>query len=255
METNLRIHISPVGFQFKRVTEPLIGMQADKVYLVSYQENDSGQEYLHLIKKELSENYKHIRIAEVFVNIWDLYQCIETFREIIHKERNNHVYINVSTGTKITAIAGMLSCMLWNASPYYAKVNYLAQKKEIDIPSEHIVEIHSLPVYDINKPKSEVMLVLDLLKSAGGKMKKAHLISKLEENGIIRIKDETKVELTDSAKHSQLRAILDPMEFDWKYVRVEASGRRSEVFLTEQGDNALRIFGVYENKVSMNKRS
>jgi CRISPR locus-related DNA-binding protein len=254
METNLRIHISPVGFEFKRVTEPLIRMQADKVYLVSYQENDSGQRYLQLIKKELSENYKHIKIAEVFVDIWDLYQCIEKFREIIHKEGNNHVYINVSTGTKITAIAGMFSCMLWNANPYYAKVNYLARKKEIDILPENIGELQPLPVYGINKPKFEFMLVLDLLKSAGGKMKKAHLISKLEEKEIIRLKDETKVVLTKPAKHSQLRAILDPMEFDWKYIRVEASGRRSEVFLTEQGDNALKIFGVHKNKVNINKR-
>ena len=116
METNLRIHISPVGFEFKRVTEPLIRMKADKVYLVSYQEKDSGEQYLQLIKKELSENYKHIRIEEIFIDIWDLYQCIEKFRKIILLEGNNHVYINVSTGTKITAIAGMFSCMLWNAS-------------------------------------------------------------------------------------------------------------------------------------------
>ena len=253
METNLRIHISPVGFEYKRVTDPLIRMQADKVYLISYQENDYGQEYIKLIKNELKENYNHIEIVEIFVDIWDLYQCIEKFREIILKEGNNHVYFNVSTGTKITSIAGMFSCMLWNANPYYAKVNYLTRKKEMNILPEDIGELQSLPVYDINKPKFEFVLVLNLLKSAGGKMKKAHLISKLEDEGIIRIKDETKVELTKSAKHSQLRAILDPMEYDWKYVIIEASGRRSEVFLTEQGDNALKIFGIQENKVSFNK--
>lgn len=254
MVSNLRIHISPVGFEFKRVTEPLIKMQADKVYLISYQKNDSAQRFLEMIKKELGNNYKHIRIVEVFVDIWDLYQCIEKFRGIIQNENDNHIYINVSTGTKITAIAGMLSCMLWNATPYYAKVDYLTRKEEINLPSEHIADIDTFPVYDINKPKSEVMVVLDLLKSAGGKVKKSHLISRLEEKGIIRLKDETKKELTKSAKHSQLKAILDPMEFDWSYIRVEASGRRSEVSLTGQGENALKIFGVQENEIDSIKK-
>lgn len=134
MLPKLRVHISPVGFEFKRVTEPLIKMQADKVYLVSYQKHDSAQQFLEQIKKELGTKYSHILVKELFIDTWDLYQCIEKFREIIHNEKGNQVYFNVSTGTKITAIAGMLSCMLWNASPYYAKVDYLASKKKIDPP-------------------------------------------------------------------------------------------------------------------------
>lgn len=75
-------------------------------------------------------------------------------------------------------------------------------------------------------------------------MRKAHLIEKLESLGIIRLRDERKSSLTEAAKHSQLRAIIEPLETEWKYVRVEASGRRSEVILTEQGKTALRIFGT-----------
>ncbi len=44
------------------------------------------------------------------------------------------------------------------------------------------------------------------------------------------------------------------MESDWNYIRVEASGRRSEVFLTEQGRNALKIFGVIQNKIDTIKK-
>lgn len=70
------------------------------------------------------------------------------------------------------------------------------------------------------------------------------MIEKLEKLAVIRVRDERITELTDAAKHSQLRAILDPMESQWNYVKVEASGRRSEVSLTEQGEAPLRIFGV-----------
>ena len=61
--------------------------------------------------------------------------------------------------------------------------------------------------------------------------------------GLIRVKDENKRFLTEPAKHSQLRAILEPLEKEWKYVQVEASGRRSIVTITEQGETALKVFG------------
>lgn len=219
-------------------------MQADKVYLVSFTRDDNAAKYFSRISKNLTQNYKHIKVEEVFVDIWDLYVCIERFREIILDEKGNHVYINVSTGTKITAIAGMLACMLWGATPYYAKVSYPSQTEAADLPTEQVDEPDILPTYEINKPRADFMLVLNLLNQAGGRMRKAQLIKKLEERSVIIGRDTPTKKLSDAAKHSQLRAILQPMEKDWNYVRIEASGRRSEVFVTEQGQKALRIFGV-----------
>lgn len=244
MSSNLRVHISPVGFEFRRVTEPLTRMQADKVYLVTYHQNDDAVKFFGQIKKEIAQNYKHIRVQEVFIDIWNLYECIEKFREIILKEKGNHIYINVSTGTKITAIAGMLAAMLWKAIPYYAPVSY-PSPKEIKTPStEHVEDPDLLPVYDMIKPDKETMLILSLLELSGGKMKKSKLIEKLEEVGEIKIRDENVTKLTAAAKHSQLRAILDPMEKEWHFVNIEASGRRSEVTISEQGKTALKIFGT-----------
>lgn len=241
MPANLRVHIAPVGFEFKRVTEPLVRRQADKVYLVAYGQDDKAQRYMAMIKKELKENYSHIIVKEVYIDIWDLYECIQKFKDIIADEAGNHIYINVSTGTKITAIAGMLSCMLYKAEPYYAKV-YFPDQPQTTIPSEQVDDPETLPVYDINKPDPTFVVVLDLLEKSGGKMRKSKIIEKLEEKGIIRQKDETKVDFTKTAKHSQLRAILDPMEYDWNYITVDAKGRRSEVSITEQGRNARKIF-------------
>jgi CRISPR locus-related DNA-binding protein len=250
MSANLRIHIAPVGFEFRRVTEPLIRLQADRVYLVTQSADDSARKFFVQVKKELAQNYRHIKIEEVFVDIWDLYDCIEKFREIIlsEKKEGNHVYVNVSTGTKITAVAGMLSCMLWGAHPYYARVSYTSAKWTDTPPTEHVEDSDMLPVYDIKKPKPEFILVLSLLKANGGRMRKARLIEKLENTGIIRLKDENRSAFTKAAKHSQLRVILDPLETEWKCIRVEASGRRSEVIMTEQGETALKIFGVQSQR-------
>ena len=242
MSTNLRIHIVAVGFEFRRVTEPLIRMQADKVYLITYAKDDAASNFYSAIKNELAQNYKHIMVEEVFLNIWNLYDCIEKFREIILKEKGNHIYVNVSTGTKISAIAGMLSCMMWNTNPYYAPVTFVGRKKLIQ-PSELVEDSNMLPTYEIKKPKPEYMLILNLIQDHKGVMRKSKMIEKLSEQGIIRKEDEHGHELKGPAMHSQLRSLLDPMEREWKLIRIEASGRRSEVFLTEQGQTTLRYFG------------
>ena len=246
MKANLRVHIAPVGFQFKRITEPLIKMRADKVYLLTFAPNDEASNFLERVKKELKSEYGIINMKEVYVDLWDPFACLEAMRKIMtdEKKQGNHVYVNVSTGTKITAISGMLSCMLWNGTPYYARVAYPKQKKPEPPPSEIVDDPQVLPVYDIRMPRAEHLLILGLLKSKGGKMRKAQLIDFLVDRGIIAPKAELRGEFTEAAKHSQLRSLLDPMREEWKFVTVEASGRRSEVTMTDQGETALRIFGA-----------
>lgn len=249
MSGNLRIHIAPVGFEFKRVTEPLVRMHADKVYLVTRSPDDSAKKFFSQIKKELGQNYRTIQVVDVFADLWDLYVCLDKFRAIVlfEKKAGNHVYINVSTGTKITSIAGMLSCMLWGAHPYYVPVSYLCFEENDNPPTELVQEPDLLPVYDVKRPKPEILLTLSFVKANGGKIRKALLIKRLESKGLIRVKDEKKRFLTEAAKHSQLRAILDPLEKEWKYVTIEASGRRSEVTITEQGETALKVFGPQDD--------
>jgi CRISPR locus-related DNA-binding protein len=244
MNQNLRIHICPVGFEVKRVVDPLVSMRADKVYLITYKKGDEAQSYLEKIESEL-KNYPNIELVKKYVNIWDLFQCLELMREIISTEYGNNIFVNVSTGTKITAIAGMLSCMLWGPSPYYARVSYPPSNKTMPNVTEFVeTPPDTLPVYGINKPKPEYLLILKLLKDNGSKLRKSRLIELLEDGGIIKKRSEIDRGFSASAKHSQLRVLLDPMIRDWNYIKIMYEGRRPTVNLTEQGVNALRIFGT-----------
>ena len=244
MPTDLRIHIAPVGFESKRVTAPLIAMRADKVYLVRHKETDSAASFYSKIRDELYDRFKHIQIEDVYSDIWDLYDCIEKFRRIILSEKGNRIYVNVSTGTKITAIAGMLSCMMWDAYPYYAPVSYL-KEPETD-RTEHVRPPKDLPVYGINKPNPEFMLILGLLHENHDPMRKSLLIERLEEVGIIKGAENLGRRLSSPAKHSRLRSLLDPMTRDWNLISVRVHGRISEVSIEPQGERALRIFGLDE---------
>ena len=249
MNANLRVHIAPVGFQFKRITEPLIKMRADKVYLLTLAPDDEASHFLEQVKQELKSQYGVINMKEEYADLWDPLACLEKMRKIISDERlqGNHIYVNVSTGTKITAIAGMLACMLWEGTPYYSRVAYPKRKKPEPPPSEIVDDPQLLPVYDITKPRTEHLIILGMLKSHGGKMRKGRLIELLENRRTIGPKVEVGGEFTEAAKHSQLRSMLEPMLKEWKFVKVEASGRRSEVMITDQGETALRIFGTAES--------
>jgi len=243
MSVRERVHISPVGFEFLRITTPLIDLKADKVYLICYQPDDAAKKYLAMIKEELSQKYRHIVIKEVFVDLWNLYDCVGKFREIIETEKANDIFINVSSGTKITAIAGMMVCMMSNAVPYYTGVSFVHSRRIEECETEILQNTDFLPVYSMNKPDRNMMFILDLLQKNGDKMKKSRIIDELKKNDTIKLKDEKKHILTKSAEHSQLRAILDPMENHWKFINVEARGRLSEVSLTDKGKAALKIFG------------
>lgn len=240
MTDNLRIHIVPIGYDTTRVTEPLISKKADRAYFIRHR-GDEESSYYDYIKRELDG--KGIEIREEFVDIWNLFECIQKFKEIVRRDRGNHFYVNVSTGSKITAMAGMLTSMLTSdVEPYYVHIVYSPQKIKKEIKGDTVRESSELPVFGINQPPEEYLAVLELLDEQEG-MKKSRLIGSLEERRIIEQRDTSKTEFSEHAKHSQLRAMLDPMERVWKFVKIEGKGKKSRVRRTPQGSFALEMFG------------
>lgn len=244
MTACLRVHIVPIGFDSTRVTESLIQKKADKVYFLRFTGDGDESPYYDFIKTELQEKYSTIEINEEFIDIWNLFECIETFRKIILNEHDmgNNVFVNVATGSKITAIAGMLSCMLWDAIPYYAHIEYPTQKK-LKIQKPLITKFDDLPAYAINKPKKNELQILNILENNSSTIRKSDLIEELVNLKIIIQKERPEKELKIHAKYSQLHALLNPMEKEWKFINIEHVGKRSQITTTEQGKQALKIFG------------
>jgi len=81
--------------------------------------------------------------------------------------------------------------------------------------------------------------ILDIHVTNKGTIKKKKLIEILEEERLIDYN------LSPAAKHSRLKAILNPLvnTDDNPLVKVEYLGKQSNVILTELGKNTLRIFG------------
>ena len=132
--------------------------------------------------------------------------------------------------------------MIWKGTPYYAHTDYDSVKNDPSdgLPDEEIISITQLPVYSIDKPRPESLLILRVLSNIkGGKMKKRKLIEYLENQGVIDSG------LSAAAKHSKLKVLLAPMtvgSLDNPLVEVEYKGRQSDVILTNQGESTLKIF-------------
>jgi hypothetical protein len=151
----------------------IVYLMADKVYLFSRSKDDSASDRMKQVQKAL-EKHSHIEVHDVYVNIWGLFICLEKFREVFDSENksNNHLYVNVSTGSKIISIAGMIACMLWKETPYYAKLNYEDGGPSVSIDKHKVMKTEFLPVYQINMPTLESLQVLSIIRENKGKISK-----------------------------------------------------------------------------------
>jgi ribonuclease J len=137
--------------------------RADKALLVSYTKDSKiAESNLRRVKDGIRKGVPSCELETLSTDVWDLFSCLETYRTIFSEQSGHHVFVNVSTGSKITSIAGMLACMLWGGSPYYAKLNYsiIAAAKKKDTGAAEVPDIDDLPVYSIHKPSQETLSVI-----------------------------------------------------------------------------------------------
>jgi len=243
-----RVHISPVGFEIDRVVEPLIRMEADKVYLFA-EGNENADKLKHFIG-EISKRLENESI-EIEQRGWELkhielYATLREYRRIIDEEAGNDIFINVSTGSKIHAIAGMIASMIFKKDDLKIMPYYVVPEKYADSPSNNVQytsgckEIKTLPNYRIEKPSDDIMDVLmkiSEIEKTGTPVTKKILIEVLEKANIQLTAD--KESRNDAGKYNALqRKYLKPLT-DWGYIRLDERSKRPRIELTEEGRNAL----------------
>ncbi len=180
-----------------------------------------------------------------------MFETLATYRTIFEAERRVErgahgvlpVRVNVSTGTKITAIAGTLACMLWNGEPYYVQVSrswYSDRTPRVRAVHDVVERVEPVNVYELRAPARELVEVLEALDRRGGTLRKRDLLREL---GLDRPSADGVPAASPQAQHGRLRRRLEPLEERWGFVRTEATGSRARVRLTEQGRVALSLFG------------
>jgi len=161
--TRLRVHVAPVGYEIDRIVIPAKEMKADMVYLLVHDKpnEDKALPFIDKISTRLKK--EKIKVTKEYHDRLNLFDIIKSVRQIIEKEIENDVYINLATGSKIQAIASMMACMMFNEKknviPFYAEAkDYLGfSGKQL---SSGIKNITKVPTYEIQKPETKLIQAL-----------------------------------------------------------------------------------------------
>ena len=245
-----RVQIVPLGFEYERLRKPIFEWKADTVVAVAYGDSEASVPYLDELLAELERNDR-IALEVRRCDIFDLYDTLGTVAEAIHDHEGDEVYVNLSGGSKITAIAGMLACMATGATPIYARPDYGPEAEEVPPEPLHdaVERTFSLPTYPIESPSATHVAFLDFVAERTGEedatgrylgASKKELVAFAREEGF-RFVAESSAETEKGLYRLLDRHVVDPLR-ERGYVETEKVGRRKYLTLTDAGENALRAY-------------
>ena len=236
--TNLRIHIAPVGYEIDRIVLPAKKMRADKVFLLVHENpsEDKATKFYDSIDKKLQK--LNIETEKVHHNRLDLFQIIKSVKQLIELQKDNSIYVNLASGSKIQSVGCMMACQMFNdnenVSPYYVEAKeYLGFSGETI--SKGIKEIQSVPSYEIKKPEPKLIQALKIIKKNNGKLSKKEMARICLKSKLITIHAENESQATFASLDQN---IISPLEKKWGFIEVEKIGRTRWIKITDEGSNA-----------------
>ncbi|MDZ7849877.1 MAG: DUF6293 family protein [Halodesulfurarchaeum sp.] len=238
----------PVGFEEDRIFKVAEDLKADKVVLIANRgDSDDARKHLEKAKQKLIDMGYDPLVKEC--DIFDLYESLGLIANIIAQFSDDEVYVNVSTGSKVTAIAGMIAAMMTGANAYYARAK---EYRSDDVP-RGIDTIFQLPNYPIESPEKKHVLVLKYLEKNGEiDVTKSDLIDFAENSGLKFISDK---DVSRKAKYRLLdNHIISPL-LNRGYIRIEEKGRNRLVSISNDGRDFVEAFGFMSKTYEENEKS
>ena len=233
MEIPDRVHVVPIGYEHDRVVAAAKEYRADKVVLVKHSDDTANSEHISDVVDSLDSLNIGYELGSC--DIFDLYDSIGTIGNIISDYDSDEVYINISAGSKITAVAGFIAGTVTKTTVYYGKA------EKYDGTPTGFEDAFQLPHYPIDAPDKQQIITLTVL----------HELAKREchptKGDLIHIAMQNHLEFTqrDVDEKGLYRLlgtqILEPLS-DYGYVESYKDGRSKRVKLTEQGEGAYEAF-------------
>ncbi|CAI9832316.1 conserved hypothetical protein [Nitrosopumilaceae archaeon] len=242
--TALRVHVAPLGFEVDRIVLPLKKTKADRLWLIIHdnvEESRVSDTYQERIERACKKEGVEVGIGRA--DRMSLFATIRKTREIIEGEEGNSVFVNVSSGSKIQAIACMMACMVLNrpnVRPFYAEPDRYAAfdgKQQ----SFGLRDMHRLSTYELQTPKPKLLEALRIIASQDGqRITKKEMARLADERGIIKVN--ASVDNYSQARFASLdKNIIAPLEREWGFVSVEKIGRTRWIGMTDDGRNAAEF--------------
>ena len=243
MEVTDRVHIVAHGWEVARIVDPIYELKADKIVFIL----PPNEAFIADFEHEMLENLEATdRLEMEFreANPFDLDSMLQAFTQAVKDHEDDDVFINVSTGTQIAAIAGMMAAQTSDATPFYVQpVLGDLDDETLGTPDEPLFsdagDVAELPVFELRGPSPEQLQILGYLHGKDGVTKK-ELIRYAEDEELPFIADtEAK---SDEGRYRLLEShIITPLTKN-EYVSVKKAGRKKEVHLEDRGIDALAAF-------------
>jgi hypothetical protein len=236
MDVPARIHVAPVGYENDRVVLPAEELRADWVILLENEGEDDYPDYADRVRERLDD--RDIGHDTFVCDVFDCYDSLGAIAEVVTAFDGDDVYVNLSSGSKVTAIAGMIASMATGATPFYVRAEHYATETESGV-AEGVREITELPTYPMDSPTAEEVAVLDYLHEAG-QVRKQDIIEFGKRAALPFITDHDAA--NEKSEYRLLDShIVDPLA-ERGYVTVADVGRSKRVELTDLGEKTRQAF-------------
>lgn len=235
------VHIAPLGYEHDRIVGPARKYDADVVYLLEHDDRGDAPDYHDEVRADLADLGATVRSRET--DLMDIYDVLGVVTTLVADHPDDIVRVNVSSGSKLSAVGAAIACMCTDATAYYVHPEGYPYADRDERQSYGYAADEVLPTYPIESPTADQVAVLSYLDEANTDaytVKKKDIIEFAEEEGLSFVADNEPA--NDKAKFALLNAnVVDPLLED-DYVAVEDVGRRKQVTLTDTGRDALRAF-------------
>lgn len=237
--TRLRVHICPIGYEIDRIVKSAVQLRADRVWLIVEQNSSKEKAFTFIAKVESQLVQSNIEVKQKGVSRDDLFDNLKGIKEILVAEEGNELHVNVSAGSKIQAIAGMMACMIFKE---YHPIPYYVEPEKYEKPSKSpqssgVKDIVQLPEYAIQKPEPLLIKALEIALQNDNLNKKTLAKLAIEKNLIDSKSD--KVTQSDYAKLDH--RIIKPLEEKWKFIKVTQIGTNHQISLTDAGKDVCKF--------------
>ncbi len=252
-----------------RITHPLLENPPHKLYYFTAYIKKTKQKdvNLNLMKENIATIKNHIPTITIIrkeIDYVDYIEVIQQISKIVKKEReenpNSTIYINISSGSKITAIASIEAAKIWGLEYYYV---YSSNYQPYDDGPIHSGEFYIIkPVtFPTQRPQKDHIRTLKLIEDmTNRKYRKKQLteselrnierfiymkdlIRELESKEIIELESKNRdAQKQKSALYMKAKDFLSPIEKILGYITISKAKRNRKVTLTKKGKKLTEIF-------------
>ena len=248
-----RIHIAPVGFEIDRVVLPAVMDKADKVYLMIHDNpsEDKATKYAAEIEKRL----KAAKIKTEFISCdWrNIEEITRTTRDLILKESDNEIAINLASGSKNHAIALDRACMTFRDRrkiiPFYPEAKKWSAHtnvKNLTQLTTGVKAVKQIHTHRIIVPEPALVETLKIIHADS-----VNIPLSTGRRGITKT-DLAKKVFGSAGKQNLTRlqrSITQKLLKPWKAIQVFKVGRKEYISLSDEGDYLRYILENEETSV------